>query len=195
MTGVEWLAWIVLMIVGLGTGAVVTLSNWRVAREVRGLTASYRRQKSLELEQLQARRVAEREAEVKRELAQVGGVERVLNQLLADALPETGAVVGREGVLDVSVTPAPRFTVAGPNGYQYTFTTAPDLLRSVGMLGRKDEAVPLDAAIHPAARAEVQAVWEYVAARRLRGPQPTYLPRQAAWYLIVREREQEEDGQ
>jgi hypothetical protein len=195
MTSVEWLAWIVLMIVGLGTGAVVTLSNWRVAREVRKLTASYRRQKSLELEQLQARRVAEREAEVKRELAQVGGVERVLNQLLADALPETGAVVGREGVLDVSVSPAPRFTVAGPNGYQYTFTTAPDLLRSVGILGRKDAATPLDAAIHPAARAEVQAVWEHVAARRLRGPQPTYLPRQAAWYLIVREREQEENGQ
>jgi hypothetical protein len=63
------------------------------------------------------------------------------------------------------------------------------------MLGRKDAATPLDAAIHPAARAEVQAVWEHVAARRLRGPQPTYLPRQAAWYLIVREREQEEDGQ
>jgi hypothetical protein len=183
------------MAVAAGAGAVITLSNGRVAREVKRLAAAYRRQKSLELEQLQARLVAEREAEVKRELAQAGGVERVLNQLLADALPETGAAVGREGVLDVSVTPAPRFTVAGPDGHQYLFTTAPDLLRSVGMLGRKDEAVPLDAAIHPAARAEVQAVWEYVAARRLRGPQPTYLPRQAAWYLIVREREQAEDGQ
>jgi hypothetical protein len=193
MKTVEWLAWLVLMAVAAGAGAVITLSNGRVAREVRKLARAYRRQKSLELEQLQARLVAEREAEVKRELAQAGGVERVLNQLLADALPETGAVVGREGVLDVSVTPAPRFTVAGPNGYQYTFTTAPDLLRSVGMLGRKDEAVPLDAAIHPAARAEVQAVWEHVAARRLRGPQPTYLPRQAAWYLVVRQREQEEE--
>ena len=192
MTSVEWLAWIVLMMVGLGTGAVVTLSNGRVAREVRKLARAYRRQKSLELEQLQARLVAEREAEVKGELSQAGGVERVLNQLLADALPETGAVVGREGVLDVSVTPAPRFTVAGPEGHQYLFTTAPDLLRSVGMLGRKDAATPLDAAIHPAARAEVQAVWEHVAARRLRGPQPTYLPRQAAWYLVVRQREQEE---
>jgi hypothetical protein len=191
MTSVEWLAWIVLMVVGLGTGAVVTLSNWRVAREVRQLAAAYRRQKSLELEQLQARLVAEREAEVKGELSQTGGLELVLNQLLADALPETGAVVGREGVLDASVSPAPRFTVAGPDGHQYLFTTAPDLLRSVGMLGRKDDAVPLDAAIHPAARAEIQAVWDHVAARRLRGPQPAYLPRQAPWYLVVRQREQE----
>jgi hypothetical protein len=194
MTSVEWLAWIVLMIVGLGTGAVVTLSNWRVAREVRKLTSSYRRQKSLELEQLQARLVAEREAEVKRELAEAGGMERVLNQLLADALPETGVAVGGEGVLDASVCPAPRFTVAGADGHQYLFTTAPDLLRSVRMLGRRDNVLPLDAAIHPAARAEIQAVWEHVAAHRLRGPQPTYLPRQAAWYLIVRKREQEEDG-
>ncbi|MGD1991983.1 MAG: hypothetical protein PVI59_02210 [Anaerolineae bacterium] len=195
MTSVEWLAWIVLMIVGLGTGAVVTLSNWRVAREVRKLTSSYRRQKSLELEQLQARLVAEREAEVKRELAQAGGVKRVLSQLLADALPETGAVVGREGVLDASISPAPRFTVAGPDGHQYLFTTAPDLLRSVRMLGRRDNVLPLDAAIHPAARAEIQAVWEHVAARRLRGPQPAYLPRQAAWYLVVRRREQQEAGE
>jgi hypothetical protein len=195
MTSLEWLAWVVLMIVGLATGGVVTASNWRVAREVRRLAAAYRRQKSLELEQLQARLVAEREVEVKGELSQAGGLERVLNQLLADALPETGAAVGREGVLDASVSPAPRFTLAGVDGCQYLFTTAPDLLRSVGMLDRKDDPVPLDAALHPAARAEVQAVWEHVAARRLRGPQPSYLPRQAAWYLVVRRREQQEDGQ
>ena len=118
------------------------------------------------------------------------GWRKVLDQVLADALPEVGAAVGQAGVLDLSVEPAPRFTVAGKDRREYLFTTSPEALRKVGLLGRKEEAIPLDGSLHPAVRAEVQAVWDHLAERRLRGQAVPVLPRQAGWYLIVRERKE-----
>ena len=186
MTTVEWLAFFVLLVSALAAGGAVTLSNAAVTRAIRRLEATYRRQKSLELEQLQAQVVARRRAEVEEELAQPNGWRKVLDQLLADALPEVGATVGQAGVLDLSADPAPRFTVAGKDGRLYLFTTSPEALRrKVGLVGWKGEAVPLDASLHPAARAEVQAVWEHLAERRLR--ERPVLPRQAEWFLVVLE--------
>ncbi len=191
MTALEWLAFIILLIVGVTAGAAVTLSNGAVTGAIRRLERTYRQQKSLELEQLQAQLVAGRRAEVEAALARPDGWRKVLDQLLADALGEAGASVGPAGVLDLSVEPAPRFTVSGENGRLYLFTTAPELLRKVGLVGRREEPLPLDASLHPAARAEVQAVWEHLAAQRLT-PRPasgvggTTLPRQAGWFLVVR---------
>lgn len=187
MTELEWLAFFVLLIVGLAAGAVVTLSNGAVTRAIRSLERTYRRQKSLELEQLQVQLVTQRRAEVETELARPGGWQKVINQVLADVLPEVGAGVGEAGVLDLSVEPAPRFTVAGENGRRYLFTTSPEGLQKARLVGRRERAIPLDGSLHPAARVEMQAVWEHLAAQRLRGVQVPVLPRQAGWWLVVRE--------
>ena len=189
MTSVEWLAWIVLLIAGLGTGAVVTLSNWRVAREVRQLAATYRRQKSLELEQIQTQTIAQRRAEVEALLAQHNGWQDILDQLLADAMPDADARVGTEGLLNLSATPAPRFLVAGEgNGRAYLFTTTlPEQPRRILFGKREDRVIPVDASLYPAARVEVQAVWEHLVARYPRQDEIPVLPRQAGWYLVVQE--------
>ncbi|HEY77195.1 MAG TPA: hypothetical protein G4O00_13645 [Thermoflexia bacterium] len=191
MTALEWFAWLVLLIVALAAGLAVTLSNGAVTRAIRRLERTYRRQKSLELEQLQAQVVERRMQEVQRELAANEGWRKVLNQVLADALKDTSARVGPVGVLSLTTDPAPAFTVAGEDGREYLFTTAPDVLEQVGWIGRKAPVIPLDASLHPAARAEVQAVWDHLAEQRLRGEVPT-LPRQAEWFLVVRERKEQD---
>lgn len=189
MTPIEWLAFFILLVVGLAATAAFTLSNGAVTRAIRKLEKTYRRQKALELEQLEAQAVARRQEEVKGLLAQTGGWQRVLDQLLADALPETGACVEPDGLLDVNAAPVPRFNVAGKDGSVYLFTTAPDALRKVKLLDRRDGDIPLDATLHPAARVEAQAVWDHLSAKRL-GDQGLVLPRQAEWFLVVRQRAQ-----
>jgi len=94
--------------------------------------------------------------------------------------------VGPEGLLDLRSTPAPRFTVAGTGGQSYLFTTAPEVLRAVRLVGRRERALPLDAALSPAARVEVQAVWEHLAAQCSRPEGVPALPRRAEWFLIAR---------
>jgi hypothetical protein len=190
----EWLAFFVLLVVGLTAAGAFTLSNGAVTRAIGKLERTYRRQKALELEQLEAQAVARRRQEVHALLERSGGWRAVLDQLLADALPATGAGIGPEGVLEVSAVPAPRFTAAGSNGCDFLFTTSPDALRKFRLLGRKDEVVPLDAALHPAARVEIQSVWDHLAARRLTGDLPV-LPRQAAWYVAPRARPQAKEGE
>ena len=187
MTAIEWTAFLVLLICGLAAGAAVTLSNGAVTRAIRRLEQTYRRQKALELEELQAQAVARRRSELQALLGQPGGWQQVLDQLLADALPQTGQRIGDGDLLDLNLAPAPRFTVSGADGHNYLFTTSPQALREVKMLDRRDEAIPLDAALHPAARVEVQAVWEHLAQGHLRGQDAPTLGRQAAWYLVVRE--------
>ena len=187
MTPIEWLAFFILLIVGLAATAAFTLSNGAVTRAIRKLEKTHRRQKALELEQMEAQVVVRRQEEVKDLLARAGGWWRVLDQLLADALPEMGARVEPDGLLDVSATPVPRFNVVGKDGSIYLFTTAPDTLRKLKLLDRRDGDIPLDATLHPAARVEVQEVWEHLSAKRL-GDQGFVLPRQAGWFLVVRQR-------
>ena len=74
-------------------------------------------------------------------------------------------------------------------GETFVFTASRDeaaagrrgLLRS---LLRLHPIVPLDASLTPTARVEVEAVWRHVAEKR--GLEPSALPRQAEWYLVVR---------
>lgn len=154
---------------------------------IRRLAHTYRRQKSLELEQLQARAIDARRREVVHLLDEdEDGWCRVVDQLLADALPGGAERVSGQGLVDISMMPVPRFTVAGPRDLTYLFTTSPQALREVGILSRKHKPIALDAALHPAARVEVQAVWDHLAARRLAGERAGALARQAAWFLVVR---------
>jgi len=186
VTTLEWTAFFVLLLAALAAGAATTFSNGAVTRAIRRLEATYRREKSLELEQLQAQAVDRRRAEVAGILDQPNGWRAVLDRVLADALPENGNRVGREGLLDLSADPAPRFTVAGTDGASYLFTTSPATLRRLRVIGRKDAVIPLDATLAPTARVEVDAVWERLAAERLRDHAPV-LPRQTEWFLVVRE--------
>jgi hypothetical protein len=149
------------------------------------LQQTYRRHKTQELEQLQAGEIARRRTEVEALLARPDGWRTVIGQLLADALPETGAGVAQAEVLELSASPAPRFTVAA-SAHSYLFTTSPQALRQVNIVKRRERPVPLDAALHPAARAEIQAVWEHLADQLLRDADTVLLPRQAEWFLIVR---------
>jgi hypothetical protein len=162
------------------------------ATAFRSLRNTYRRHKSLELEQLQAQVVNQRKAEVQR-LLEEDRWQQVLNQLLADALAGPSAFVGQEGILTLSADPAPRFAVAGPSAVvEYVFTTQPQEQGS-GLwqrLRRREPVIPLDAALHPAARVEMQAVWEHLAEKRLRDEAPAS-PRQAEWFLVERRRESE----
>jgi len=191
MTILEWLAFFVLLVAGAAFGLAVTFSNVAVTRAIRRLEATYRRQKSLELEQLQIQAVARRMQEVEHVLTRPDGWREVLDQVLADAL-DTTARVGQAGVLSVACEPAPSFAVSGAEGREYLFTTAPETLRRVGWIGRKTPVVPLDASLHAAARAEVQAVWEHLAAQRGWERMPV-LPRQAEWFLVVRKRKEKGD--
>jgi hypothetical protein len=172
---------------GLAFAAVSSLTQ---AAAVHRLERTYRRHKGLELEHLQAQVVAHREAEVKELLQSQDGWQQIVVQLLADALPQTGELVGTDGLIDIAVGPVPRFTVAGTGEHSFLFTTSPLALRKLGILTRKDKPIPLDASLHPAARVEIQAVWDHLAANRLSTDQGVKLPRQGEWFLIVREAEQ-----
>lgn len=174
---------IAIILIGMALNGLALLTQ---ATAFRSLERAYRRQKSLELEVLQSQVVARRQAKVAQLLENdPDGWQRVLGQLLADALAGAGARIGAGGVLSLSVSPAPRFTVAGVGDQVYIFTTLPDELRRIGLLRRKEQVVALDASLHPAARVEMQLVWEHLARRRLQGRAPT-LPRQAEWFLAVR---------
>lgn len=175
------------LVLALAAGlAFAALASLTQATAVHCLEKTYRRHKGLELEHLQSHVVALRRAEVKELLQCEDGWRQVVTQLLADALPGTGGAVDLDGLVDLSVSPAPRFTLAGTGDRSYLFTTSPASLRKVGILTRRDKPVPLDASLHPAARVEVQAVWEHLSASRLSSGRGTSLPRQAEWFLVVR---------
>jgi len=194
MTTGDWLAFFVLVVTALVAGSAVTISNGAVTRAIYRLERTYRRQKSLELERLHAQLVAQRRAEVEQILARPDGWRRVLNQVLADVLPDVTVRLGDADPLEVAVVPVPRFTVQGTNGMRYTFTTSPEALQlHFGRRMKTLDVVPLDASFHPSVRTEVQAVWEYLEARWVPEdcPLATALPRQAEWFLVVREQARE----
>ena len=203
MVAVEWLAWLVLLFVAAGAGAVITMSNSRVAREVRDMAQTYRRQKSLELEHLQIQELRHRQAEVDAQLSAQGpdGWKPVLNQLLTDALPDqTGEVkVGAAGMLHLSAEP-PQFLVDGDGEHVYLITTAPPPPsgRFRALFGdRGPLIVPLDASLSPAARIEAQAIWQHLISKspQYRNASLPHLPRQAEWYLVVRQRGQNQSSE
>ncbi len=157
---------------------------------VRSLARIYRRQKALEMELRQRRVIAERQAEVQALLATTDGWQQVLQQIVADALPDaathttaTDTATEWLTVTDVAVSPAPSLSVArqDESGESYTFTVSPRRRRWA--LSR-ERVIPLDAALFPTARVEIQVVWEYLAKRR--DLDTRTLPRRAEWYVVVR---------
>jgi hypothetical protein len=116
--------------------------------------------------------IAQRQEQLAQTLAEPGGWNRVLAQVLADALP--GVDPGWLGLETVTGSP-PSFAVSGEgDGDRYTFTVSPPPLSS---------AVPLDASLHPATRIEVQAVWAHLMGQQLKKARA--LPRRTGWFLIV----------
>jgi len=183
MASIEWMAFFVLLVSALAAGAAVTVSNLAVTREICLLKQTYRWQKSLELEQIQARLIDDRRDELARRLEQNGAWRNVVHQILADAFPDGASRdVGEDGWItpvDVSGSP-PAFTVArqDESGSRFTFTTASDRPR----WRRREPAVPVDASLSPTARIEVEAVWRHLAEGR--GLDPQAVPRMASWHLV-----------
>jgi hypothetical protein len=158
----------------------------------RALQRSQRREKSLELGQLRAQALAQRDAQVRQMLAQQPeGWQQILSQLVADALGGSG-VVGKDGVLELSANPAPRLTVTG-NDDEYVFTTRPEMVCLKRTNGHSGRVISLDGTLHPAAQVEVQAVWEHLADHRLR-EHTLVLPRRSAWFLVVRDGSKDSRG-
>lgn len=151
----------------------------------RSLERTYRQHKSLELEHLQAQTVARRRAELEKSLEeQADDWREIVHQVLADALP-SAATDEWVTVTDVSASP-PHFTAARQEGSEeYVFTVSPELVRR-GRLTQRNRVIPLDAALAPTARVEVQAVWRHLMNQH--GLERRALPRQAAWYLVVTRR-------
>jgi len=196
MTAIDWLVIFVVLVAGGGAALAVILSNAAVTRAINHLERSYRRGKTLELEQLQIQLVVQREAELQKLLSQDGTWRGIVQQLLADAFPaQAMAVEGAGGWLtltDVSDTPA-QFAVGRQDESGETFlfsvsrqavTRKPGWRGLLTSLFSRDIVIPIDASLSPTARVEVEAVWRHLADRR--GLDPQALPRQAEWYLVDR---------
>jgi hypothetical protein len=192
MTPVDWLVIFVVLVAGTAAALSVTLSNAAVTRAINHLERSYRRQKTLQLEQLQAQLVVRRDAELRKLLGENEAWRGVVQQLLADAFP--GQAVAEPAaaswltLMSVADRP-PQFLVGRQDeaGETFLFTTAREEAgagRSSWLrnLLRLNPVVPLDASLSSTARVEVEAVWRHLAQRR--GLEPAALPRQAEWYLI-----------
>lgn len=197
MTPIDWLVILVVLIVGAGAALAVILSNAAVTRSINHLERSYRRQKTLELEQLQAQLMANRDGELREILDDSDGSWRqVVQQLLADAFPERIATdTGSDGWLtlaEVSDRP-PQFAVGRQDETGETFlfsasrealSGSPGLRDIIFNLLRRDPIIAVDASLSPTARVEVEAVWRHLA--QTRSLDPLALPRKAEWYLTVR---------
>lgn len=183
MTTLEWLAFFVLLTAALAAAAATILSNGMLTRAIRRLEQTYRREKSLELEQLQAQGVSRRKADVDIALSREGGWREVAQQLLADALPEETVDASGDSwitALDVAAAP-PHFVLARQDGSgdRFLFSTALDRKE----IGRRARVIPLDASLSPAARVEAEAVWRHLADKQ--GLAARALPRQAEWILVA----------
>jgi hypothetical protein len=169
-----------------GGVAVIGLALLSVSRAIRHLERTYRRQKALELEQLQAQTLSRRRDKLRNLFARPKGWKEVVQQLLVDAqvLNPAEAASALHDRVRVSAAP-PHFVVGTATGH-YLFTTALDQAHGEwDRVIRGGEVVSLDAALSPTARVEAQALWEHFA--RDGGLQASALPRDSAWHLAVRE--------
>jgi hypothetical protein len=163
------------------TGGALTIAALAIFNTLALLLHTLRDQNSL-ARASQARLIAQRRAEALEIFRTPDGWRWVLDQLLADA--GIAGRVGQGGVLSLAALPAPSLQVAGADGQTYVLTTRPDELRRVGLLARRQRIIPLDASLHPAARDEMQLLWEHLARERLPDQAPA-LPRRAEWFLAV----------
>jgi hypothetical protein len=173
---------VAVLLIGLALSAFGSLTQ---ALAVRALGRTYRRHKAREMELALGQSLAAYSEQVRERLAADPDAWRgVVRQLLTDAGVDGDATLAE--VVDVSADPCPHFAIAGVNGRpQYLFATDPGVLRSGGIVHRRDRVVALDVALSPFARVEAQTLWDRLARGRLRGKPPA-LSREAAWWLVVR---------
>lgn len=173
---------VVVLLAGMVFNALTSLTQ---AMVMRSLERTYRSHKAREMELALGQSLAAYGEQMRERLAADSDAWRgAVRQLLTDAGVDGDATL--VNVQDVSTTPCPHFTVAGASGQPcYLFTTDPDLLRSSAIVHRRDRVVALDVALSAFARVEAQALWDHLAGGRLRGKPPA-LPREAAWWLVVR---------
>ncbi len=186
MATIEWVAFCVLLVSAVAAGAAITLSNGAVTRAIRAMEHTYRRQKSLELELLQAQEIARRRTGL--ELVLTRGVWRqVLRQVLADALGADSVDTSAWTLIDLSAVPSQFVVGQDERGDRFIFTTAPDRVQHRGFLGfGGDRVIPLDAGVSRTVGVEVEAVWKHLAGERGLETRASALPRQASWSLVLK---------
>ena len=160
------------------------------AASMRSLGKTYRRQKAQEMEYHQYNMVVQRQEELTEILAQTGGWQEVLRQVITDASPDVST--GWLTLASIAGSPVPHFVVFGDE-HEYVFTVSPDAMRSRAQrLFQRDQVVPLDASLSPSVRVEVQSVWRCLAEQQ--SLDAGGLPRQAEWFLIVRRKREAKRG-
>jgi hypothetical protein len=175
------------LLVGLAFNGFASLSQ---AASMRSLERTYRRQKAQEMEYHQYNVVVQRQEELTEILAQTGGWQEVLRQVITDASPDVST--GWLTLVSIAVSPVPHFVVFGDER-EYVFTVSPNAMRSRAQrLFQRDQVVPLDASLSPAVRVEVQAVWRCLAEQQ--SLDAGGLPRQAEWFLIARRKREAKRG-
>jgi hypothetical protein len=160
------------------------------AASMRSLERTYRRQKAQEMEYHQYNMVVQRQEELTEILAQTGGWQEVLKQVITDASPDVST--GWLTLISIAASPVPHFVVFGDER-EYVFTVSPNAVCSrTRRLFQRDQVVLLDASLSPAVRVEVQAVWHCLAAQQ--SLDIGVLPRQAEWFLVVRRKREAKRG-
>jgi hypothetical protein len=175
-----WLAnrprWL-LPVAGGTLAALLLFGGWLVVRFVHYTRQDLRMKQRMVAEDA-AERLAAHRREIEAQLGQPNAWQRIVAQLITDAL--RSPVRLRDTAPDLSGT-VPYFAVQDAQ-YRFYFTPAPDHLLRAGVVRQSERIVPLD---HPPeTRVEVRAVWSYLAAQHLRDQAPA-LPRQAAWFLVT----------
>jgi hypothetical protein len=160
-------------------GGVLLLSQLVISVVLRGIRKTY--QKSLDSQN--AALMEQRTRDVSYRMQDETGWQIVAEQLMADALAEPVSIDGEAGILDATVEPAPKFTLASRDGREFTFTIAPNLLKKQRLLQRGDKVFDISG-LSPRSHADASMLWEYVMfSRRLWRVTP---PSNAKWYVAVR---------
>lgn len=163
-----------------GLAGVLLLSQLLISGVLRAMRRSY--DKSFKSQEVLI--ADQRKQDLTLRLQAPTGWHRLAEQLAADALTEPVSIDEDAGILDASSQPAPKFTVASRDGREFIFTIDPNLMKKQRLIDRQDKVLKLSK-VSPTSIMDVAMLWEFVmTSRRLWRVTP---PRQAEWYLVVRQ--------
>jgi len=156
MTFLEGLAIVLFVVAMLTMGAAITLSNGAVTRAIRRLEQTYRQQKAWEREQRQAAELAAYQATLAQQLR---AEPELWKTLVAQLVQRAYGTARQPYAVTLRAAPTPRAELEFGDGGPGLWLT-PDL-RAQGLPPRAQElAVPVDAVLHPQARAVATGLWE-----------------------------------
>lgn len=187
MSWLEGVALTILLIAVATMGAAITLSNGAVARAVRQMERTYRRERARQQEAAQAAALQAHAATLSAELAAEATAWRPLVDRLYARLYGTPRRALQ--VQCVATTPAPYLEVGFQDGGPaLVLTPQPEALAAAGVLSRAEAraAAPVDATLYVTARLEARLIWLQQAQHHGETLPEEAVDDAAAWYAIVR---------